>query len=56
MPDRHRKFGHDAGVEDLDLDRALLRLHHGHDIATLHVVAWLHQPFDQRAGLHVGAK
>ena len=54
LPDRHCEFGHDAIVEDLDLDRALLRFHHRHDIAALHVIAGLHQPFDQRAGFHVG--
>ena len=36
-------------LEDLDLDGALLRLHHGDDVAALHGVAGLDQPFDQCA-------
>ena len=44
------------GFEDFDLDRALLRLHHGDDIATLHAIAGLDHPFDKRARLHVGAE
>ena len=45
-----------AGLEDLDLDGALLRLDHGDDVAALDPIAGLDQPLDQRARLHVGAE
>jgi hypothetical protein len=45
-----------AIFEYLDLDGALRRFHYCNDIASLHLVAWLRQPFDERGGLHVGAE
>ena len=45
-----------AGLEDFDLDRAFLGLDHGDDVAALDPIAGLDQPFDQRAGFHVGAE
>ena len=45
-----------TGFENFDLDRTLLCLDNGDDIASLHMVSRLHRPFDQSARLHVGAE
>ena len=45
-----------TGFENFDLDRTLLRLDNGDDIASLHMVSRLDRPFDQSARLHVGAE
>ena len=45
-----------ARLEDLDLDRPLLRLHHGDDVAALDRIARLDQPLDERSRFHVGAQ
>ena len=45
-----------AGLEDFYLDRAFLGFDHGDNIAALDPIAGLHQPFDQRPGLHIGAE
>jgi hypothetical protein len=55
-PGLHQDLIDDAGLEDLDLNRALLRLDHGDHVAAPHLLARLLQPFHQGAGLHVGAK
>ncbi len=54
--DRHDDLGNDAFVEDLDLDGALLGLDNGDDVALLDPLPGLDQPFDDGAGLHVGAE
>jgi hypothetical protein len=43
-------------MEDLDLDRALLRLDHRNDVAAFESVARLLQPLDELAVVHVGAE
>jgi hypothetical protein len=44
-----------AVFPDLHLDGTLLRFDDCHDIAALDLPAWLHQPLDQHARLHVGS-
>ena len=46
----------DAVLEHLDFDVGLLGVDHGDDVATVHGVAGLHPPLDDRADLHVGAE
>ena len=53
-PGLHQNPVEHARLEDLD--RPLLGVDHGYDVAALHDVAWLLQPFDQGAGFHVGAE
>ena len=45
-----------AALEDLHVDVGLVGVDDGDDVAAVHLVAWLHQPLDHRAGLHVGAE
>ena len=54
LPDKQLR--NHAFEEDLDLDRALLRLHHRDNVARAHPIADLDMPFGERARLHVGAK
>ena len=60
--DRHLLAGRDDGLiedtvfKDLDFNRAFLRVDHRDNVAALDRVARMLQPFDQRAGLHVGAE
>ncbi len=51
----HQRFDH-AAVEDLDVDGALLRLHHSHDVAAVHAIAGLDAPLDELAAFHVAAQ
>ena len=44
------------GIEDFDFHHPLGGLHHGDDIAALYSVAGFDFPFDQGAGIHVGAQ
>ncbi len=46
----------DAGLESLDLDRALLGLDRGNHFAALDLIARLLHPLDQSAGIHVRAQ
>ena len=55
-PDGHEDLGQHAFLEDLDLERTLLRFHDRHDVAADDVVAGLLQPFHDRALFHVGAQ
>ncbi len=53
LPDLDQRPAHNAVVEDLDIDRPLLGLHHGNDVALGETLAGLLHPLDQGAGLHV---
>ena len=52
----HQDLLDDPVLPDLDLDRALVGLDDGHDVAAHHAVARLHLPLDEGARLHVGAQ
>ena len=43
-------------VEYLEIDCALVGFNDGDDVAAVYAITRLDQPFDQRAGLHVGAE
>jgi hypothetical protein len=61
-PDRHgvTEFDEDLldlpGLEDFDLNGALLRFDHGDDVAALDPITRFHQPLYRRARLHIGAE
>jgi hypothetical protein len=45
-----------AGFEDFDFDSALLGLDNRDNVAPLHPITWLDQPFHDRARFHVRTK
>ena len=53
---RNEDVRDDALQKDFYLYRALLRLDHRDDVPGFDAIARLHEPFDERAGLHVGAE
>ena len=60
--DRHACAGHDmcglqhAILKNLDLDRALLRLHHGDDVATFQRCPLAFEPLDEGSLVHICAE
>jgi hypothetical protein len=52
----HEELLDDTCVEDFNINDALLRLHHGDDIAALDLRTRLYEPLYECAGFHIGAQ
>ena len=56
LPYRDSDLRNRSFMKDLDLDRPLLGFDDCDDAAGFHFVAGFDQPFDESAGLHIGAQ